>query len=93
MHKRLLLPILLVALISTITFAGIAEDKVVIHHTGAFSGEVQLLNQLMTDEYGPPSVLHGKMGRTYYIWETGQHNEGKHAQRCIKPCLDFPDLT
>ncbi len=74
MSKKLVLPVLLLALISAITFIGVAGDKVVIHHTGAFSGEVQLLNELIADEYGEPSVLHGKMGRTYYIWETGKRS-------------------
>lgn len=69
MQKKVLVAALV--LILGLTFVGVAEDKVVIHHTGAFSGEVAQLNDLLTEEYGPPSIVHGKMGRVYNIWETG----------------------
>lgn len=47
------------------------EDKIVIHHTAAFSGELKQLKVLMTATYGEPTVVEGELGRVYYVWETG----------------------
>ncbi len=69
MQKRVLTAVLVLVL--GLTFVGVAGDKVVIHHTGAFSGEVHQLNELLKEEYGTPSTIKGKMGRVYNIWETG----------------------
>ncbi|MBA7559488.1 hypothetical protein ES695_03070 [Candidatus Atribacteria bacterium 1244-E10-H5-B2] len=51
---------------------GISEqDKIVIHHTAAFGGELEQLKELMTTMYGGPMVIEGELGRVYYVWETG----------------------
>jgi len=44
---------------------------IVIHHTAAFGGELELLKELMTETYGGPVVVEGELGRVYYVWETG----------------------
>lgn len=76
MKKRLARTIALVLAVGVvftgIVFTGVAQDKTVIFHSGAFSGEVAQLNELLKKDYGQPSVIHGKLGRTYYIWETGE---------------------
>lgn len=50
---------------------GLAENKIVIHHTAAFSGELKLLKELLTKTYGEPTSVEGELGRVYYVWETG----------------------
>lgn len=68
MYRRF---IIVVACVLCLVVSGAAQDKVVIHHTAAFAGELALLSQLMTKEYGEPDVVTGEFGRVYYVWETG----------------------
>ncbi len=65
--------VLVLAVIFALTSLGFAgeEDKIVIHHTAAFGGELKLLKELMTETYGEPEVVNGELGRVYYVWETG----------------------
>ena len=66
---------LLVLFTSMFVVVGLAgeipQDKIVIHHTASFGGELELLKELMTETYGPPVVVEGELGRVYYVWETG----------------------
>ncbi len=69
--KFALAGILALAVIFVMALMGFAGEKVVIHHTAAFGGELALLKELMTETYGEPEVVAGEMGRVYYVWETG----------------------
>ncbi len=78
MKKLKVLTIIFLLVLSTSIFVvvGLADeilqqDKIVIHHTAAFGGELEQLKELMTEAYGEPMVVDGELGRVYYVWETG----------------------
>ena len=80
MHKRLIALASAAAMILAVMGAGgqetvaardLTDQKTVIHHTAAFAGELTLLRQQMTNEYGDPDVIGGDLGREYLVWETG----------------------
>jgi nucleoside phosphorylase len=70
--KVLLINVLLGLMIISLSIGVIAaEEKIIIHHTAAFGGELEMLKELMTTTYGEPMVVEGELGRVYYVWETG----------------------
>lgn len=78
MKKLKVLAIIFLLVLSTSMFVvvGLADempqqDKIVIHHTAAFGGELEQLKELMTTTYREPMVVEGELGRIYYVWETG----------------------
>lgn len=71
MNKRSVAGLLVLLLSFTFVFSVAAADKTVIFHSGAFGGEIAQLNELLIEDYGEPSVIYGKLGRKYHIWETG----------------------
>jgi len=78
MKKLEVLAIIFLLVLSTSMFVviGLADeipqqDKIVIHHIAAFEGELEQLKELMTTMYREPIVVEGKLGRVYYVWETG----------------------
>lgn len=102
MKKRILISLLVFTVFASLlsmslfTSANIGNnDKIVIHHTASFGGELALLKGLMTETYGDPEVYTGELGREYYIWETGPRTRlvGSITQTHMQNATLSPALT
>lgn len=67
----LLVVLVLTVIVGLMVSVEAYHDKIVIHHTAAFGGELYLLKELMTATYGIPMRVEGELGREYFVWETG----------------------
>jgi len=64
---------------------GLAEDKVVIHHTAAFSGELKLLKELLTKTSRRPPSRPGYSWRYLRCGIRRKQNPGR--LRSLRRCL------